>query len=442
MAAIDCCCLKDKYVNLVKSELAPALGCTEPVAVALCAAGAAAHIDGIPDDITMYVSQYIMKNGMNVSVPNTNMVGLDIATAMGVISSSPEKGLLVLNGMSAEDFAKAKELLALDKVHVKLANNDYKVFIEAVCTKGSNTARAVIRDIHNQFVYIENNGEELLNILPQCDEKAKQGAKPEDECCLTVKKIYNEVVNNMSLEDLTFLREAVDVNKSIALEGLTHDYGHMVGKSILSNVEAGIIADDIANYAVALTAAAADARMAGCRKPVMTAVGSGNQGITATVPIIAVADRLKVDEEKKLKALAMSLLVTIHTKHNLGRLSVLCGCGIAAAIGSCAGIIYLFGGNEENIELGIQTMVADISGMVCDGAKPGCAIKIATAVSATMRSALLAIHGVGANRYDGIVAPSVEDTLQNLASLGNEGMAGTNDAILDIMIHKEKESSN
>lgn len=433
-----CSCLKDKYVNLVKSELAPALGCTEPVAVALCAAGAAAHIDGIPEQTTIYVSQYIMKNGMNVGVPNTDMVGLDIATAMGVISARPEKGLLVLEGMTSEDFSKAKELLEQKKIHVKLAENDYKVYIEAICTKGSDTAKTIIRDIHNQFVYIEKNGQVLLNIIPQCDIAASRSAKVEDDCSLTVRQIYHEVVNNMTLEDLTFLREAVDVNKSIALEGLTHDYGHMIGKSILSNVEAGIIADDIANYAVALTAAAADARMAGCRKPVMSAVGSGNQGITATVPIIAVAERLKVDEEKKLKALAMSLLVTIHTKHSLGRLSVLCGCGIAAAIGSCAGIIYLFGGTEENIELGIQTMVADISGMVCDGAKPGCAIKIATAVSATMRSALLAIHGVGADQHDGIVAPSVEDTLHNLASLGNEGMSGTNEAILDMMIHKEE----
>lgn len=433
-----CSCLKDKYVNLVKSELAPALGCTEPVAVALCAAGAAAHIDGIPEQTTIYVSQYIMKNGMNVGVPNTDMVGLGIATAMGVISARPEKGLLVLEGMTSEDFSKAKELLEQKKIHVKLAENDYKVYIEAICTKGSDTAKAIIRDIHNQFVYIEKNGQVLLNIIPQCDIAASRSAKVEDDCSLTVRQIYHEVVNNMTLEDLTFLREAVDVNKSIALEGLTHDYGHMIGKSILSNVEAGIIADDIANYAVALTAAAADARMAGCRKPVMSAVGSGNQGITATVPIIAVAERLKVDEEKKLKAVAMSLLVTIHTKHSLGRLSVLCGCGIAAAIGSCAGIIYLFGGTEENIELGIQTMVADISGMVCDGAKPGCAIKIATAVSATMRSALLAIHGVGADQHDGIVAPSVEDTLHNLASLGNEGMSGTNEAILDMMIHKEE----
>lgn len=433
-----CSCLKDKYVNLVKSELAPALGCTEPVAVALCAAGAAAHIDGIPEQTTIYVSQYIMKNGMNVGVPNTDMVGLDIATAMGVISARPEKGLLVLEGMTSEDFSKAKELLEQKKIHVKLAENDYKVYIEAICTKGSDTAKTIIRDIHNQFVYIEKNGQVLLNIIPQCDIAASRSAKVEDDCSLTVRQIYHEVVNNMTLEDLTFLREAVDINKSIALEGLTHDYGHMIGKSILSNVEAGIIADDIANYAVALTAAAADARMAGCRKPVMSAVGSGNQGITATVPIIAVAERLKVDEEKKLKALAMSLLVTIHTKHSLGRLSVLCGCGIAAAIGSCAGIIYLFGGTEENIELGIQTMVADISGMVCDGAKPGCAIKIATAVSATMRSALLAIHGVGADQHDGIVAPSVEDTLHNLASLGNEGMSGTNEAILDMMIHKEE----
>lgn len=440
MVTKECSCLKDKYVNLVKSELAPALGCTEPVAVALCAAGASANIDGIPEETTVYVSQYIMKNGMNVGVPNTDMVGLDIATAMGVISAKPDKGLLVLEGMTQEDFAQAKELLAQKRIHVKLAENDYKVYIEAICVKGDQVAKAIIRDVHNQFVYLSKNGEELLNIIPQCDAAASQSsAKEEDDCTLTVKQIYHEVVNNMTLEDLTFLREAVNVNKSIAVEGLTHDYGHMVGKSILSNVEAGIIADDIANYAVALTAAAADARMAGCRKPVMSAVGSGNQGITATVPIIAVADRLKVDEEKKLKALAMSLLVTIHTKHSLGRLSVLCGCGIAAAIGSCAGIIYLFGGSEENIELGIQTMVADISGMVCDGAKPGCAIKIATAVSATMRSALMAIHGVGADQYDGIVAPSVEDTLQNLASLGNEGMSGTNEAILDMMIHKEKE---
>lgn len=419
------------YLNLLKSEIAPALGCTEPAAVALCAAYAASALGEAVEELELWVSRYIFKNGMNVGIPGTGMLGLNIAAALGALSAKPERKLMVLNGLDEGSKQAAVAMVEERRVRVSLAETCEKIYIEAIARAGERTGRAVIAGTHTGLRYLERSGEVLVDEAASAAIAA--GADPGEPYDVTLDEIAR-VVEELPVSELIFLRELIDLNMTIAQEGLTNDYGLKVGKSMLEG--AGLISGDVANYAVAMTAAAADARMAGCDKPVMSAAGSGNQGLTATVPVTAIGRRLRLPEEKVLRALALSILVTVHTKHYIGRLSVLCGCSIAAAIGACCGVILLMDGNAENMKAGISSMVADISGVVCDGAKPGCALKIATAVSSAVRAANMALLGVGAGSHDGIVSRDVEKTLANLGRLGNEGMSVTNEVILGMMLEK------
>lgn len=416
------------YIQIIKKEISMALGCTEPAAVALTAAYAAHELEGRAVSLKIYVSEYILKNGMNVGIPGTGITGLDIAALLGAISAEPEKQLMVLSGISEEDKLAAGEMLKNKTVEINLAESEDKIYIRAEASDGVNSTEAVISGSHTNLASLSKNGTQMF-----FKEPGESAAVADFKYDMTVRDIV-DFVSAVSGESLDFLEDVIEINSQISLDGLTHDYGLNVGKSILSAET--LLSNDIGNYAVACTAAAADARMSGCEKPVMSAVGSGNQGLTATVPIVAISEKLKLEREKEYKALALSILVTIHTKQHIGRLSVLCGCSIAAAIGTCCGVIFIFGGGYPEMERGINTMVADIAGVVCDGAKPGCALKIATAVSSAIRSANMAIHGIGASGHDGIVADDVEGTLSNLGRLGNEGMVGTNRSILSMMLKK------
>lgn len=422
-----------QYLSILKSEISPALGCTEPAAVALAVAYAAHELSSEPISIEVNVSRYIFKNGMNVGIPGTGMIGLDIAVALGALSAAPEKQLLVLNGLSDEQKKRAVELVGEKKIHIGLADNEEKVWIQAKLTDGVDEAEAVIAGTHTGLVLLRRNGELLFEKKPENAPSAQE--TKEEAYTITLDSIV-DFVNSVEGSELTFLREVIRLNRTISEEGLSHDYGLKVGRSILAGDKTGLLTNDIATFAVACTAAAADARMAGCDKPVMSAAGSGNQGLTASLPVASIGWKLNLPEEKVLRALALSILVTIHTKHYIGRLSVLCGCSIAASIGSCCGIVYLFDGSVVQMKYGINSMVADISGVVCDGAKPGCALKIATAVNSAIRAATMALNNIGADAHDGIVTFDVEKTLENLGTLGNEGMAEANSAILDMMLHK------
>lgn len=425
-----------EYVELLKREISPAMGCTEPAAAALAAAYAAHALGTRAETVEMSVSAYIFKNGMNVGIPGTGMVGLEIAAALGAISAQPEKQLLVLNNLSEEQKEWAKEMVAKKQVRIQIAETEEKVYLRAICRAGGQEAEALVLRTHVGLAKIVKNGETLVNNAPDEPEpKEQQAAAPQEPENMSLESIV-DFVGSVPTEELLFLREVIRINRTIAEEGLTHDYGLKVGKSILESSRTGLVSDDLANFTVACTAAAADARMSGCEKPVMSTAGSGNQGLTASLPVAVIGWKLELPEEKVLHALALSILVTIHTKQYIGRLSVLCGCSIAAAIGSCCGIIYLLDGGLENMKIGINSMVADISGVVCDGAKPGCALKIATAVNSAIRSATMALNGLGANAHDGIVAVDVEQTLKNLGMLGNQGMGAANSAILDMMLHK------
>lgn len=421
----------DRYIRLIRSETAPAMGCTEPAAGALCAAAAAAQLGCAPESLTVEVSSYIFKNAMNVGIPGTGETGLDIACAMGALCPKPELGLSVLGEFDPGRLPEARRLARNTRISV--AEGVPKVYIRAVAHGGGSYGEAVIRDTHTGIVYLGRDG------VPSMEKDMAPSSAPEsggEGAQLDIPGIW-QFGQEVPLEALYFLRELVQVNCAMAEEGLSHPYGLQVGRQMHSGTAAGLIAEDTANFAAAYTAAAADARMSGCEQAVMSVAGSGNQGLTATLPVIAVARKSGKPEEVMLRALAISILTTIHAKEYIGRLSVLCGCGVASSIGVTAGVVYMLGGSLEQAEMGIRTMTADISGIVCDGAKPGCALKIATSVGAAMRAASFALSGIGASAHDGIVAGDVEETLKNLGELGADGMAGANQVILDMLLHKQ-----
>lgn len=422
------------YQSLLHREIAPALGCTEPAAAALTAACAAKCLGCIPEEILVRTSQYILKNAMNVGIPGIGMTGLDIAVALGALSASPEKELMILSGISPEKKRQAKTMTEEGKVRIELASTEEKIYIEVQVRAGAETAKAITAEAHKNITYVEKND----RVCYRKERKIRKAEETAEEIYTVTLEEILDFSEHTALENLEFLREVIQINREIALEGISHKYGLQVGKNLMDGTENGLVGQDAANYAAAMTAAAADARMAGCEKPVMSAAGSGNQGLTATIPIAAVGEKLELGEEKILRALALSILLTVHTKHYLGRLSVLCGCSISSAMGVACGIVFMLGGTYAQMTWAINSMVADISGVVCDGAKPGCALKIATAVQSAVRAANMALNGSGADSHDGIVHVNAEKTLENLGILGNWGMKDTNRIILDLMLEKQK----
>lgn len=427
--------IERKYLSLLHQEIAMALGCTEPAAVALACAYATKTLKETVEEAKILVSQYILKNGMNVGIPGTEISGLNIASALGIVSAQPEKELMVLSNISKEEKKAAFEMVEKKQVKIDLANTDEKIYIEVRVKSKNHTACAIISGSHKNLCFLQKDCTVLYQKKNETNYRKENNAT--EVYTITMREIF-DFIEKVSIEKLYFLKEILRINKEIAIEGMNGEYGLKVGKSILHGTANGLIGLDVANYAVAMTAAAADARMAGCEMPVFSTAGSGNQGLTATVPVVAVGEKLKISEEAILRATAISILVTIHTKHYLGRLSVLCGCSISAAIGVGCGVVFMLGGKYEQMCKTISTMIADISGVVCDGAKAGCALKVATAVDSAMRAANMAMCGIGANSSDGIVCQDVEQSLKNLGTLGNSGMKAANPMILEMMLQKQK----
>lgn len=423
--------VKMKYIELLKKEISPALGCTEPAAVALCAAGAAALLDQKVKNVVIQVSSYILKNGMNVGIPGFGSIGLDLAGALGAVCARPEKELLVLDNLSEREREEAEELMrqgliSLDCKKEKTA----KIYISVKVYGEDHTAEAVIEDKHTNFTRKIRDDV----VLWEREECQIQETTSVDD--ITLDEIW-DFVQEVPGEQLSFLQRVVDMNMEISEEGMRNEYGIHVGRAMFQESKLKLIGDNIANRAAGTTAAAVDARMAGCTKSVISVAGSGNQGLTATVPVIIAAEAMNSNTDALYRSLALSILVTIHVKHYIGRLSVLCGCSIASSIGVCAAMIFLGDGLKEAMRAGVRTMAADLSGMICDGAKPGCALKIATSVNAAALAAQLALNGTGATKRDGIVTDDLEETLRNLGKLGNEGMSEANDEILKMLLDKK-----
>lgn len=416
------------YLDALRREIKPALGCTEPIAVALAVAKARETLGQLPEKVELWVSCNILKNAMGVGIPGTGMVGLEIALALSCVAGHSAYGLEVLSGASAKDYEAARQYAAAGCIHVHTKDTSKKLYIEAHACGNGHEAVCIIEDAHTAITHVQLDDQ----ILEQHEaQSAHPGATSTYD--MDIVGIYG-FITQADIGELAFLKEVIAMNDAIAREGLANDYGMRVGR-VLQN-DRTMEEMSLSDYVCAYTAAAADARMAGCTLPVMSTAGSGNQGISASLPVVAAARKLGLGEEKMLRAEALSQLITIHIKAHIGKLSPLCGCAIASSIGSSSGIVYLLGGGLQEILFAIQNMIADISGLICDGAKSGCALKIASSVASAIQCAQLAMAGVTATRLDGIIAEDAEISIHNLANLGSAGMKKTDQVILDMMISK------
>ena len=433
-----------EIIELIRKEVKPALGCTEPIAVALAVAKAmeiiedklSPHQEWRMQDgysLRIEVSGNILKNGMGVGIPGTGMVGLHIAAALGAVCGRSEYGLEVLNDLDEASIAKAKELVEDKVVNVTLAETDHKLYVKAYVEHMGKSAYAVIQDDHDNIVETAFDG----TVLHSSQKKAgpeNTDQKSTLDYNLTVREIV-EFASTVAYEDIEFILESRTLNLALANEGMNGKYGLKVGWAINLEDNREVFGGDFLCYAMSLTAAASDARMAGCTLAAMSNSGSGNQGITVTMPVIAYSIRYGTDDEKLARALVLSHLIAIHIKGYLGKLSALCGCVIAST-GSACGLVYLRGGNYDQICAAIKNMIGNITGMVCDGAKVGCAMKVASGVSSALQSAVLAREGICISAHDGIIENDIEKTIRNLGRIGSVGMQNTDNMILDIMVCK------
>lgn len=432
-----------EIIELIRKEVKPALGCTEPIAVALAAAKAVEILEersnvSMRNDkdlrIDVQVSANILKNGMGVGIPGTGMVGLFIAAALGAVCGKSSYGLEVLQDFDEVSINKAKELVSKKYVRINLAETNKKLYIKAMVESAQipgHQATAVIEDDHDNIAEIWYDNSLLAS---SHRETAEEPQKCTLDYGLTVKEIF-DFAQSVPYEDIEFVLESRLLNLTLAEEGLRGKYGLRVGWAISHESSKEVFGDDFLSYAMSMTAAASDARMAGCTLPAMSNSGSGNQGITATMPIIAYSQKYPVSEEKLARALTMSHLIAIHIKGYLGKLSALCGCVIAST-GAACGLIYLRGGSYEQMCYSIKNMIGNITGMVCDGAKEGCAMKVASGVSSALQSAVLAMGGICISPEDGIIEEDIEKTIRNLGRIGSVGMQSTDNMILDIMVCK------
>ena len=433
-----------EIIELIRKEVKPALGCTEPIAVALAVAKAMEIIEekctpearwrtGDDYSLRIEVSGNILKNGMGVGIPGTGMVGLHIAAALGAVCGRSEYGLEVLSDLDEASIARAKELVEGRSVTVGLAETSLKLYVKAHVDYKGHCASVVIENDHDNIV------ETCIDDVILSSSRKENGAERHDQKTtldyhLSVREIV-DFATTVAYEDIEFILESRTLNLALANEGLSGKYGLKVGYAINLTDNREVFGGDFLCYAMSLTAAASDARMAGCTLAAMSNSGSGNQGITVTMPVIAYSIRYGTDDEKLARALVLSHLIAIHIKGYLGKLSALCGCVIAST-GSACGLVYLRGGDYEQICAAIKNMIGNITGMVCDGAKVGCAMKVASGVSSALQSAVLAREGICISAHDGIIENDIEKTIRNLGQIGSVGMQHTDNMILDIMVCK------
>ncbi len=423
----------DKFIERLEKELVITLGCTEPIAIAFAAALAKKHVKGeIITSVEVLASANVLKNAMAVAIPGAHGCGVNLAAALGVLAGDFTLGLEVLSGLSQGDVDQAKMMIEEKKVTVGVANSSKKLYIEVVVKTPQSSARVVVADEHTKVVLIEVDGKLLLNTLSE--NETYQSGKLEDSF-ITLDSIW-DFVQCVRMNDLTIIKKAIELNTNVGLEGLTNTYGLQVGKTIQESIRKGVLSDDLITHAMALTAGASDARMAGCTMPVMSNSGSGNQGISATLPVVAAGERLGVANEKLIRAVTLSNLIAIYIKLKIGRLSALCG-ATASGTGASCGITYLLGGGKAEIKAAIQNMQGNTTGMFCDGAKTGCAMKLSTCTSAAVQSAIMATEGKVIQSTDGIIERTAEQTIENLGRLANQGSPEVDRIILDIMVHKK-----
>lgn len=421
--------LRQQIINLINKEVVPAIGCTEPAAVSLCVAKATELLGTLPERIDLELSGNILKNAMGVGIPGTGMIGLPIAIALGALTGKSEYGLEVLRDVNEASVEDGKRYISEKRIHIGLAENPpSNLHIVVKVSAGGEHANAVISGSHTNFIYLERNGEVLL------DSCAGEGGSA---CCddirLDMATVYDFAMN-APLEEIDFILKAKELNSAAAETALSGDYGHSLGSTIRTK---GLrwFGDTPVEHMICVTSAACDARMGGAPIAVMSNSGSGNQGITATMPVVSFAEDMGATREQTVRALILSHLTSIYIKQSLGRLSALCGC-VVASTGASSAITYLMGGDYKCITSAIKNMVANLTGMICDGAKPSCSMKISSGVSTALMSAMLAINGKCVTDVEGIISDDVDQTIHNLTSIGREAMRETDSLVLNIMVSK------
>src|SRR5574344_1438646 len=430
--------IRDQIISLVHKEVVPAIGCTEPMAVALCVAKATETLGVRPEKIEVLLSANILKNAMGVGIPGTGMIGLPIAVALGALVGKSEYKLEVLKDATPHSVEDGKKYIAENRIHIGLKEGiTEKLYVEITCsgrkTVGNHTdnqsATAIIASSHTNFVYLKAPDGVVF------DKRCPAGKEGEDgDIRLNMKMVY-EFASQTPLEEISFILETKKLNEKAANDSLKGDYGHDLGKTMTTPLSRKVLGDSIFTHMISITAAACDGRMGGAMFPVMSNSGSGNQGICATNPVVVFAEDNHNTDEQLIRALMLSHLTAIYIKQSLGKLSALCGC-VVASIGSSCGITYLMGGDYKDVCHAVKNMIANLTGMICDGAKPSCALKISSGVSTAILSALLAMEGKGVTSAEGIIDHDVDQSIHNLTSIGKEAMCSTDDMVLKIMTHK------
>ena len=417
-------------IDLVNREVIPAIGCTEPIAVSLCVARATEMLGELPDKINVQLSANILKNAMGVGIPGTGMIGLPIAIALGALVGRSEYGLEVLKDANEQAVQQGREYINQRGISIDLKQGiTEKLYIEVEVLAGEKRAVAIISGGHTNFVFLQQDEQVLLDA--RCQQSAGESS---DDVELTLRTVYDFAVES-PLEEIEFILEAKRLNKSAAESAFVGDYGHSLGRTLRGERELKIMGDSIFSRIISYTAAACDARMGGAMVPVMSNSGSGNQGITATLPVVVYAEECGATKEQMVRALMLSHLTVIYIKQSLGRLSALCGCVVAAAGSSC-GITYLMGGGFDEVAMAVKNMIANLTGMICDGAKPSCALKLASGVSTAVLSAMMAMEHRCVSKLEGIIDEDVDHSIRNFTTIGREGMNETDALILNIMTNK------
>lgn len=416
-------------------EIIPAIGCTEPIAVALCVAKATETLGCRPERIEARLSANVLKNAMGVGIPGTGMTGLPIAMALGAIVGRSEYELEVLKDANQAAVEEGKKMIDAKCIDVDLKYNiTEKLYIEVEVFAGGASAMAIISGGHTRFIHVSRCGEVLYSLdAPSTANNAEAVAEVKDPE-LTLKRVWDFAMT-APLEELSFILEAKRLNMNAAKESLKGDYGHAIGKLFRMESERNIMGDTLHCQIVGMTTAACDARMAGAMIPVMSNSGSGNQGLTSTVPVAVYAEQIGATEEQTIRSLILSHLTVIYIKQSLGRLSALCGC-VVAATGSSCGITYLMGGGYEEVTRAVKNMIANLTGMICDGAKPSCAMKCASGVSTAVVSAIMAMNNRCVKSVEGIIDDDVDKSIRNLTDIGRDAMVHTDAMILRIMTSK------
>ena len=418
---------RKRIIDLIHQEVVPAIGCTEPIAVALCVAKAT---ETLGTKINVLLSANILKNAMGVGIPGTGMIGLPIAIALGALIGKSEYQLEVLKDSTPDVVEEGKRFIEEKRIHISLKENiEEKLYIEVCCEAGDDKATAVIAGGHTTFIYIERNGEVLFQ------KQHTASCEKEEECLeLTLRKVYDFALNT-PLDEISFILETARLNKAAAERSFEGNYGHGLGKMLRGTYEHKVMGDSVFSHILSYTSGACDARMAGAMIPVMSNSGSGNQGISATLPVLVFAEENDKSEEELIRALMLSHLTVIYIKQSLGRLSALCGC-VVAATGSSCGITWLMGGTYDQVAYAVQNMIANLTGMICDGAKPSCALKVTTGVSTAVLSAIMAMENRCVTSVEGIIDEDVDQSIRNLTKIGSKGMNETDKLVLEIMTGK------